>query len=53
MDQHHARVVAFAAQQRGLVLTSRWVLLEVANALGSTPVRERAAQFLQRIEGKS
>ena len=49
-DRDHERVAAFAAEYRGLVLTTRWVLAETANALSASPVRERAAALLQTIE---
>jgi predicted nucleic acid-binding protein len=33
------------------MVTTRWVLTELANALGDSPIRVAAGRFLQRIEG--
>jgi predicted nucleic acid-binding protein len=49
-DAHHQRVVEFATGYRGTLVTSRWVLAEVANAFSESLVRMDAARFLQRIE---
>ena len=49
-DAHHRHVLDFATNFRGPLVTTRWVLVEVANALGRSPVRATAAQMLQRVE---
>lgn len=48
-DAHHARVRAWAQQYRGVLITTRWVLGEVANALADSPVRAAVARFLRLI----
>ena len=49
-DEHHRRAAEFAARSTARLVTTRWVLLEVANALCATASRVEAATFLQRIE---
>lgn len=49
-DAHHRHVLDFATNSRGPLVTTRWVLVEVANALGRSPVRAAAARMLQRVE---
>ena len=48
-DAHHQRALDFATRFRGTLVTTRWVLAEVANALGDSPVRTAAARFLRRV----
>ena len=49
-DEHHKRVLGFAASYRDELVTTRWVLAEVANALGGSPIRIATIKFLQRLE---
>lgn len=39
-DEHHARVIRFSAQFNRPILTTEWILLEVANALAGSASRE-------------
>jgi predicted nucleic acid-binding protein len=45
-DQHHAGAVAYARQARTPVITTEWVLAEVADALAGKPSRSLAAAFI-------
>jgi predicted nucleic acid-binding protein len=49
-DQHHARVTAFVSEPQGMIVTTRWVLAEVANALAGSAHRATVAEFLAQIE---
>ena len=49
-DQHHARVVSYAAKQEDSIVTSRWVLAETANALAGSQSRHIVASFLLQLE---
>ncbi|MCX6876138.1 MAG: PIN domain-containing protein [Verrucomicrobia bacterium] len=49
-DAHHRRVVDFATGFNGALVTTRWVLAEVANALSASPARAAVARLLQRVE---
>jgi predicted nucleic acid-binding protein len=49
-DTHHRRVMDFATSFRGSLVTTRWVLVEVANALGASPVRGATARLVRRVE---
>jgi predicted nucleic acid-binding protein len=49
-DQDHIRVREFAAKWKGGIVTTRWVLAEVADGLCTPPLRRPAAAFLQRLE---
>jgi predicted nucleic acid-binding protein len=49
-DAHHRRVLDFATISRQPLVTTRWVLVEVANALGGSPIRMAAARLLQQVE---
>ncbi len=40
----------FATHFSGPLVTTRWVLVEVANALGQSPVRAAAARMLLQVE---
>ncbi len=48
-DAHHTTVAAWAQDYRGLFVTTRWVLAEVANALADSPIRAAVAKFLRLI----
>jgi hypothetical protein len=43
-------VLDFARTFHGSLVTTRWILVEVANAVGGSPVRMAAARMLQRVE---
>ena len=49
-DQHHTRVVAHVADQSDAIVTTRWVLAEVANALAGSAFRSTVAAFLEQLE---
>lgn len=52
-DQHHARVVRYAGMQSDLIVTTRWVLAETANALAGSRFRGLVATFLRQLERDS
>jgi predicted nucleic acid-binding protein len=52
-DQHHARVVRYAAQADDFCVTTKWVLTEVANALSKSVSREKVGEFLADLEQDS
>lgn len=49
-DPDHARVVAASRSIRERLLTTEFVLVEVANALAGTSFRKRVVDFLTTIE---
>ena len=49
-DANHKRVVNFAEKNESILVTTRWVLAEVANALSKAPTRAQAVALLQTIE---
>ena len=49
-DEHHAAAVNWATQQRPTVVTTEFVLLEVANFFKQPPDRGRFAAFVQNLE---
>ncbi len=49
-DQYHARVVAHAKGPALTIVTTRWVLVETANALARSEFRTTVATFLERME---
>ena len=48
-DQHHERVVAFSREHRGFLLTTDWVLMEVADALAKSESRSRIRDFILHL----
>ena len=48
-DSDHARVKAYFDSTTAKLLTTEWVLLELADALAAPPGRSIAAQFLSAI----
>jgi predicted nucleic acid-binding protein len=48
-DQHHDRVVAFSRDFRASILTSDWILIEVADALAKSECRERVREFVLHL----
>ena len=48
-DQHHDRVVAFSRNFRARLLTTDWVLMEVADALAKSECRPRVRDFILHL----
>lgn len=48
-DQSHARVAAYLDGFTGRLVTTEWVLMEVADALSSPEARMRAVEFLTAV----
>jgi len=48
-DEGHLRTVQYAAKYKGQILTTEWVLTEVADALASPAQREQFLSLLQLI----
>ena len=48
-DQHHERVVAFSREFRSGILTTDWVLMEVADALAKSECRSRIRDFILHL----
>jgi hypothetical protein len=48
-DQHHARVLQFSRDFRAQLLTSDWVLMEVADALAESECRGRVREFILHL----
>ena len=49
-DQHHPQVRAYASGLRAPVVTTRWVLVETANALSASYNRTAVGVFLKAAE---
>ena len=49
-DEHHAAALNWATTQRPMVITSEFVLLEVANFFKLTPDRGRFSVFVHSLE---
>jgi uncharacterized protein len=49
-DESHARCVTFSREYRGELITTEYVLVEVADALVSPRHRLQAARFIQALE---
>jgi len=50
-DQHHERVLKFSQGFRARLLTSDWVLMEVADALAASECRGRVREFTLHLRG--
>ena len=50
-DQHHERVVKFSRGFHARLLTSDWVLMEVADALAASECRGRVREFILHLRG--
>jgi predicted nucleic acid-binding protein len=50
-DQHHDRVLKFSRDFRARLLTSDWVLMEVADALAESECRGRVRDFVLHLRG--
>ncbi|MGO8765962.1 MAG: type II toxin-antitoxin system VapC family toxin [Limisphaerales bacterium] len=48
-DQHHQRVLHFSRDFRACILTSDWVLMEVADALAESECRGRVREFILHL----
>jgi uncharacterized protein len=48
-DQHHRRVVAFSRDLRARLLTTDWVLMEVADALAKSECRGRIRELMLHL----
>lgn len=48
-DQHHEQVVKFSRHFRARLLTSDWVLMEVADALANSEWRGRVREFILHL----
>ncbi len=48
-DQHHQRVVSFSRELRAALLTTDWVLMEVADALAASECRSRVRAFVTHL----
>jgi uncharacterized protein len=48
-DQHHERVLKFSRDFRAHILTSDWVLMEVADALAESESRSRVRDFILHL----
>lgn len=49
-DEHHQEVSAFTQGRSDRLVTTHWVLVEVADALAASPFRERAAALFDDLE---
>ena len=49
-DQFHQAVMEFAASDGADIVTTRWVLTEVANTLANSSIRVSVAGFLRDLE---
>lgn len=49
LDPDHARVKAYIASYRGVLICTEWVLVELADAFSSQPARRIVTQFLQEV----
>jgi uncharacterized protein len=50
-DQHHSRALAAAGQLRDDIVTTEWVLTEVADALAESSSRRFVAPFIRKLAG--
>ena len=50
-DQHHSKTAAFASQNRRPIVTTTWVLTEVADAFAASSARDKIAGFFAALEG--
>lgn len=52
-DQHHERVLKYSRDFRARLLTSDWVLMEVADALAESESRARVRDFILYLRGSA
>ena len=48
-DEHHGRVKTYAETFRGAIVTTEWILTEVANGLSGSPYRREAARLIATL----
>jgi uncharacterized protein len=51
-DDAHAKAIAFTRQFAGRLLTTAWVLTEMADGLVDTSAREKFVQFYDRLRAR-
>lgn len=49
-DEHHQRVLDYIRTAKDFIVTTRWVLVETANALSGTRLREEVFGLLSELE---
>ena len=49
-DQHHKKAASFASQNQRPIVTTTWVLTEVADAFAASTARDRIAGFVAALE---
>lgn len=49
-DAHHERVLRYSAENEPNLVTTRWILAEVANTLSEPPIRTLAVNLLRQLE---
>jgi predicted nucleic acid-binding protein len=49
-DTHHSAVLEYQRAHRLSMVTTRWVLAEVANALSGPPLRGRVGSFIDQLQ---
>ncbi|WP_367872665.1 type II toxin-antitoxin system VapC family toxin [Luteolibacter sp. Populi] len=49
-DQDHAKAVTLSREWAGEIVTTRWILAEVADGLSAPPTRGLAAAFIRHLE---
>jgi len=49
-DEHHVAAIDWAVHERPIIVTSEFVLLEVANFFRKPPDRERFSNFVQNLD---
>ena len=49
-DASHAPAQAISREYRGQIVTTRWILAEVADALCASPSRERVGAFIEFVQ---
>lgn len=52
-DQHHERALQFSRDCRARLVTSDWVLMEVADALAESECRPRVREFILHLRGSA
>jgi uncharacterized protein len=52
-DQHHQRALQFSREFRARLLTSDWVLMEVADALAESQCRSRVREFVLHLRSSA
>jgi len=51
-DQHHKKAASFASQNQRPIVTTTWVLTEVADAFAASTARDRIAGFVAALGGR-